>query len=726
MTVTVTLPLSRRCFLKASTTALGAFALGFLPAVPGEARSAAELPRELNHWIVIHPDNQVVIRISRSEMGQGSLTGLAQLLAEELECDWDKIRTEYVSPTENLVRGEIWGDFQTGGSGSIRELQEPLRQAGAAARMMLITAAARTWGVPEGECQVASGVVRHPSTERSLNYGDLVALASEIEPPAIVPLKNPESWRIAGQPLRRLDTLDKLTGKQVYSIDVSLPGMLNAAVRACPIAGGKLRRFNAEAALAMPGVRHILEVDDVTLAVVADRWWQANTALEAVEIEWDAGPHEALDDAAISDRLSEGLVAAQGHAGNELGDARAVIKSSERVITAEYSYPYQAHAAMEPINATALYTASRCEIWAPTQHAGACLETIAAASGLPIEKCEVHRLHLGGGFGRRLYQDYARLAVLIAKRIPGTPVKMIWSREEDMTHDFYHPVTRCRMAGALDADGRIAGLHMRIAGQSIQGSLRPGSLQDGRDPRVFHGLNRDSGNGIIGYGIPNLLIDHVMHNPAIRPGSWRGVNLNQNLFYFESFIDELAHSAGKDPLEFRRVMMADHPKHLAVLNAAAERVRWQEKPPGGVFRGLAVANGYGSYVAAVAEVSLRDGAIRIDRLVVAIDVGNAANPELIARQAEGACVFGLSASFYGACTVEGGAIQQTNFDSYRVFRLADMPKVETIVLQSRDFWGGGGEPPIAVATPAVMNAIFAATGERIRHLPLTKSGLVPA
>ncbi|MGQ3279946.1 MAG: molybdopterin cofactor-binding domain-containing protein, partial [Shinella sp.] len=292
--------------------------------------------------------------------------------------------------------------------------------------------------------------------------------------------------------------------------------------------------------------------------------------------------------------------------------------------------------------------------------------------------------------------------------------------------DYYHPVTRCRMTGALDADGNIAGLHMRICGQSIQGSLRPESLQGGGDARAFHGLNQSAGNGILGYDIENLLIDHVMVNPPIRPGSWRGVNLNQNLFYLESFIDELANAAGKDPLVFRRAMMGSHPKHLAVLNAAAERARWDERPPEGVFRGLAVANGYGSYVAAVAEVSLNGDFIRIDRLVVATDVGNAANPELIARQAEGACVFGLSAALYGECTMEGGAIQQSNFDTYRVIRLADMPKIETVVLQSRDFWGGGGEPPIAVATPAVMNAVFAATGRRIRHLPLTKSGLVPA
>ncbi|MCR6502941.1 molybdopterin-dependent oxidoreductase [Shinella sp. CPCC 101442] len=720
--MTAIMPVSRRFFLKSSATALGALVLGFAP----DSGAQETRPSEINHWIVIHPDDTVVLRLTRSEMGQGSQTGLAQLLAEELECDWQRVRTEYVSPRENLARGEVWGDFQTGGSGSIRELQEPLRHAGAAARIMLIAAAAKHWGVPPEECRVSAGLIRHPKSKRRATYGEVAALAAAIEPPPVVPLKNPENWHIAGQPLRRLDTPDKLTGKQVYAIDVALPGMLNAAVRACPIAGGTLRRFDADAALALPGVRHVLKVDDATVAVVADRWWQANSALDALAIEWNPGPNEKLADADIAGRLMEGLVAANGFAGAQAGDARAVIGAGGRMISADYSYPYQAHAAMEPINATALYTEGRCEIWAPTQHAGACLETVAEASGVPIENCEVHRLHLGGGFGRRLYHDYARMAVLIARQVPGTPIKMIWSREEDMTHDYYHPVTRCRMTGVLDAGGSITGLHMRISGQSIRGSLRPESLEGGGDVRAFHGLNQTDGNGILGYDIENLLIDHVMYNPPIRPGSWRGVNLNHNLFYLESFIDELAHAAGRDPLDYRRALMGKHPKHLAVLNAAAERARWHERPPEGVFRGLAVANGYGSYVAAVAGVSLNGDFIRIDRLVVATDVGNAANPELIARQAEGACIFGLSAALYGECTVEGGAIQQTNFDTYRVLRLAETPKIETVVLQSRDFWGGGGEPPIAVATPAVMNAVFAATGKRIRHLPLVKSGLLPA
>jgi isoquinoline 1-oxidoreductase beta subunit len=439
--------LSRRRFLTASAASFWAFALGFAVRASAGEPTPTNGPQELGGWVVIHPNNDVVIWISRSEMGQGSLTGLAQLLAEELECDWARVRTEYASPTENLARGEIWGDFQTGGSGSIRELNQPLRQAGAAARMMLVAAAAKQWGVPQGECQVEAGIVRHAASDRSVSSGEVAHLAAEMEPPADVPLKGFEDWRLLGQPLRRLDTPEKLTGKQLYCIDLSLAGMLNAAVRSSPGFGGKLRGFNANAARSMPGVRHIFPVDDIALVVVADRWWQAKTGLDAVEIDWLPSPHIATSDATISDRLQVGVGAEQGYVGARVGEALSVIKSSDRLITAEYSYPYRAHAAMEPINATALYTSGRCEIWAPTQDAGACLETIAEASGLPVEHCEVHRLHLGGGFGRRLYHDYARMAVLIAKQVPGTPVKMIWSREEDMTHDYYHPVSCCRMTG---------------------------------------------------------------------------------------------------------------------------------------------------------------------------------------------------------------------------------------------------------------------------------------
>lgn len=713
------MPLSRRRFLINSATALGTLSLGFHVPNSAPAQASGEAIPELNAWIVIHPDDGVVIRVARSEMGQGSVTGLAQLVVEELECDWSKVRTEYVTPGQDLARGNIWGDFQTGGSGSIRESHEALRQAGATARQMLVAAAAKQWQVSAQDCTVAKGVITHASSGRSTTFGKIAGAAAGTPLPTIVSLKDPKDWTIAGQSMRRLDTANKLNGKQIYGIDLVLPGMLNAAVRACPVAGGKIKSFEADAVATMPGVRKVLQIDDRTVAVVAERWWQAKTAIEALSIVWDDGPNIDVSSASIAKMLAEGLTAEKAFAGTSAGDAKTALADGHKIVTASYSYPYQAHAAMEPINATALYTPERCEVWAPTQNATAALAAAASASGLPIEQCEINRMDLGGGFGRRLYQDYIGLAVLIAKQLPGTPIKMIWSREEDMTHDAYHPTTQGKLTGALDADGNLTALHMRISGQSIRATWAPHRVVDGADPHMFHGLTNET----FGYTIPNLLIEFAMRNPPIRPGSWRGVHTNQNFFYLESFVDELAHAAGQDPLAFRRKLLANHPKQLAVLNAVAERIGWQSPSVPGHHHGIAVAYGYASYVAAAAEVSVTGGQLKIHRLVVATDVGHAVNPGLLERQAEGACVFGLSAALRGECTVRGGAIEQTNFDSYEVLRLADMPAVETIVMQSGDFWGGGGEPPIAVAAPAVLNAVFAATGKRIRNLPLKNNDL---
>jgi isoquinoline 1-oxidoreductase beta subunit len=704
--------LSRRSFIAGSASAAGSFSLGFNLA---SAQSGPDTPGEVNAWIVIQPDETVVLRMAKSEMGQGSLTGLAQLVVEELECDWARITTEYALPGRNIARGDAWGDLSTGGSGSIRESHEELRQAGAIGREMLIAAAAKGWRVPPEECSVKHGEISHRASNRTTSYGKVAGIAAAMPVPKPVRLKDPGEWRLVGTSARRIDTADKLNGKQVFGIDVTLPGMLNAAVRACPIVGGRLKSFDATAAAKMPGVRHVLQIDDATVAVVADGWWQAKTAVEALPIEWDPGPNGDLSSASITALIDAGLAREQGFTGYETGNARAALARTPRTVTATYSYPYQAHAAMEPLNATALYTPDKCEVWASTQNTTACLQVAASASGLPREKCEVYRLHLGGGFGRRLYTDYVRQAVLIARQVPGTPIKLIWSREEDMTHDAYHPVTKSRLTAALDAQGNLTALHMRLAGQSIRAKWAPQRLVNNGtgDPHVFHGLTKET----LGYTIPNLLIDHVICQPAVTPGSWRGVHLNQNIIYLECFLDEVAHAAGKDPLAFRQALLRHHPKHLAVLNAAAERAGWSTPPAPGVHRGLAVAMGYGSYIAAVAEVSVADGRIRIHRVVASIDPGHAVNPELIRRQTEGCLAFGLSACLFGECTVANGAIEQTNYDQYEVMRLADMPQAETLIVPSGGFWGGAGEPVIAVAAPAVLNAIFAATGERIRELP---------
>lgn len=718
--------LSRRSLLAGSAAAAGAFSFGFT--IPfGEAQAQGAVP-EINAWVVVHPDDKVVIRIARSEMGQGTLTGLAQLVAEELNCDWSKVTTEYPTPGQNVARNRIWGNFSTGGSRGIRESHEYVRKGGAAARTMLIQAAANEWKVPASECTAEKSVITHKASGRSLRYGQVAAAAARLEAPKDVALKDPKDWIIAGKPLPRLDTVDKTNGAKIYGMDFKLPGMLNAAIKDCPVFGGKVKSFDAAKIKDMPGVKHVLPVGDSAVAVVADTWWRAKTALDALPIVWDEGQHANVSSESLAAWLKEGLDAPQAVVGNQNGDVKAAIAGAARTIEAVYSYPFQNHACMETMNATALYTPEKCEVWTPTQNGEAALAAAAEASGLPIAKCEAYKIDLGGGFGRRgAVHDWVRQVVAIAKQIPGTPVKLIWSREEDMLHGRFHPLTQCKMTGALDKDGNLTGLHMRISGQSIVAGIFPQNIQNGRDPVVFQGLNASGPEASIGYTIPNLLIDHAMRNPHVPPGFWRGVNLNQNAIYLESFIDELAHAAGKDPLEFRRALMKNHPKHLAVLNAAAEKAGWGKPLPAGVFRGICQTMGFGAYVAAVAEVSVADdGKLKIHRIVAATDPGHVVNPAQVERQIEGSFVYGLSAALYGEITIKGGRVEQENFDTYEVMRLEAMPAVETVLVPSGGFWGGVGEPTIAVAAPAVLNAIFAATGKRIRNLPLKNADLKKA
>lgn len=721
MTVSI---LSRRRFLIGTAAAAGGFSLGFhLPFAALAQERNAILP-EVNAWVLIHPDDTVVVRIARSEMGQGTLTGLAQLVAEELECDWSKVTTEYPTPGESLRRNRIWGNFSTGGSRGIRESHEYVRQGGATAREMLVAAAATLWKVPVQECSAANSVITHNPSGRTVTYGAVASLAAHMQPPANVPLKDPKDWKIAGKPLPRLDTRDKLTGKQVYGVDLQLPGMLNASIKACPVFGGKVASFDAAAVSGMPGVRKVVQVDETAVAVVADTWWQAHSALNALPIVWDEGPNTNVTSETIAAMLREGLDAEEAVVGTAIGDVRAALAESAKVATATYSFPYQAHATMEPMNATARYTTDKCEVWVPTQNGETSLVAAAEASGLPMEQCEVYKLHLGGGFGRRgAYQEYVRQAVRLAKEFSGTPVKLIWSREEDMLHGAYHPVTQCRLRAAIDKQGNVSALHMRISGQSILWSLRAEVRETGRDPAVFQGLNDGGAEGAFGYTIPNLLIDHAMRNPPVPPGFWRGVNLNQNALYVECFMDELAHEAGIDPLEFRRKLLVNHPNHLAVLDAVAERIGWEKPAGNGIHRGLAQIMGFGSYVAAAAEVSVTDGQLKIHRIVAATDPGHIVNPSQTERQVEGSFVYGLSACLYGECTINGGRVEQENFDTYEVMRMDQMPAVETILMPSGNFWGGVGEPTIAVAGPAVLNAVFAATGKRIRQLPLKNNSL---
>lgn len=713
--------LSRRSFLHTTSAAAGGLMVSFH--VPGLAQQAEATP-ELNAWVQVLPDESVVIRIARSEMGQGTLTGLAQLVAEELECDWAKVKTEYPTPGQNLARNRAWGSMSTGGSRGVRESHEYVRKGGALARALLIQAAANQWQVSVVECTTAKGWVVHGS--KKLSYGQLAAEAAKLAAPADIQLKPAKDWTLAGKPMKRLDTRPKLDGSLVYGMDLRLPGMLNAAIKDCPIFGGKLKSFDAAAIEGRPGVKKVVKVGDSAVAVVADTWWRAKTALEALPIVWDEGDNAKQNSADTAATLKAALDAPEAAVGSSQGDVKAALAGAAKKVEAVYSFPHQNHATMEVMNATAKWTPERCEVWTPTQNGEAALAAAAEAAGLPPSACEVYKLHLGGGFGRRgAVHDWVRQAVAIARELPGTPVKLIWSREEDMTHGRYHPVTQCKLTAGLDGAGKLTALHMRISGQSIIAGLFPQNIKDGKDPVVFQGLNAGGAEGALGYAVPNLLVDHAMRNPTVPPGFWRGVNLNQNAVYLECFIDEVAQAAGRDPLELRRELLANSPKHLAVLNAVAAKAGWGKPRAKGRYLGLAQIMGFGSYVAACAEVSVsKKGELKIHRIVAATDPGHAVNPQQIAAQVEGSFVYGLSAALFGEITVKDGRVEQQNFDTYPVLKMEHMPAVETIVMPSGGFWGGVGEPTIAVAAPAVLNAVFAATGKRIRDLPLAKHKLV--
>ena len=554
MTATV---VSRRRFLAGSTAALGGLSIGFH--IPfGMPAAAADTAPEINAWVVVKPDDTVVIRIARVEMGQGTLTGLAQLVAEELECDWSKVTTEYPTPGQNVARNRVWGNFQTAGSRGIRDSHEYVRRAGAAARIMLVEAAALEWNVPAAECSVANGVVTHRATGRTTDVRqgrrsgghprDAEGRAAEGSEGLDHRRQAGQAPRHGGQARRQADLQHgRDRAGHAQRRDQGLSGLRRQARELRRRQGPGDARSEARRAgrrhRGRRGRRHLVAGQD---------------ALEALPIVWDKGPNADLSSAAITEMLKEGLTASQAFVGNQLGDAKAAIAGAAKTVEAVYGFPYQHHVTMEPMNATAVWSDRRCEVWTATQNAEAALATAADAAGLPVGQCDVTRLNLGGGFGRRATShDFVRQAVLIAKQMPGTPVKLIWSREEDMLHGRYHPVTMARLVGALDASGNLVGLHMRISGQSILAGVNPQGLQNGRDPATFQGLNASGTEGVFGYAIPNLLIDHAMRNPPVPPGFWRGVDNNQNALYLECFMDELALAAGQDPLAFRRRLLVD-------------------------------------------------------------------------------------------------------------------------------------------------------------------------
>lgn len=715
--------LSRRAFIVGSAAvAGGGLALGMSVPFAEEAQAQGAAATEVNIWVAIKPDDTCVIRIARSEMGQGTLTGLAQLVAEELECDWSKVTTEGITPARNLASKRAWGEMGTGGSRGIRTSQDYVRRGGAVARMMLLQAAADQWNVPVGELTVSNGVITHAASKRQVRYGEVAAAAARLTPPdpKSIKLKDPKDWKIAGKPLKRLDTADKLDGSKVFAIDLKLQGMLCAAIKDCPVFGGKLKSYDESKIAGMPGVKKVVRVKDTGVAVVADTWWRAKKALDALPIVWDEGPNASQSSATIADMLKDGLTATATNGERKNGDALKAISEAAKKVDAVYSTPFLAHAPMEMMNCTVKLSADRADAWVPTQNLEASLAALSEASGIPLDKCEIHRHDLGGGFGRRGgTQDYVHQAVEIAKAFPDTPIKLIWSREEDQAHDFYRPISQCKMSAGIDAAGNLVGLHVRVSGQSINALLNQKGIVDGRDMRQLQGYYDTPGDAQLGYDVPNLLIEYAMRNSHVPVGPWRGVNTNQNAVYMECFIEEAARAAGKDSLEFRRALMKNHPKHLAVLNAAAEKGDWGKPLPPGVHRGIAQFMGYGSYSAAVAEVSVSpQGKLKVHRMVLAVNSGHAVNPGQIEAQVQGSVAFGLTATLYGEMPIANGRMTNLNFDTYEIMRLAEMPKVEVAIVPTYDFWGGIGEPTICVVAPSVLNAIYAATGKPVRSLPL--------
>jgi isoquinoline 1-oxidoreductase subunit beta len=714
---------SRRAFLQVSAVAGGALCLELVVPALVRADTPAQ-PAEVNAWIVIHPDDRVVIRIARSEMGQGSSTGLPMLVAEELECDWSKVSIEFASVSESLARNRPWGNMSTGGSRSIRESQEYLRKAGATAREMLIAAAATDLGVPGGECRAAKSVITHVPSGRRTTFGKVAAAAAKLDVPKDVKLKAPGDWTLIGKAnVPRFDLPDKVRGKPVYGIDVALPGMLYASLAQCPVFGGAVKSVDSSAAQKMRGVKRVVQLPDA-VAVIADNWWRANQAVKALKIAWDDAGKGSESSATILDYLKAGQADANAPSARRDGDVAAAFAQAAKIVEAEYFTPYLNHATMEPQNCTAWFrddaASARLEVWAPTQSGEAAAMAAAEAAGLPISRVSFTKTQLGGGFGRRgAFQDFVKYGVAIAKTMPGTPVKTLWSREEDMQHDYYRPISLTRMKASLDASGRVSGWHTKIACSSIGASIAPSRMKGGVDLQAC-GSFVDSP-----YAVANQQVDFSLRNTHVPVGFWRSVYHSQNPFFRECFVDEMARAAAQDPYAFRRALLeGEHAKRdLAILDAVAKAAGWGTALPKDVHRGIAVADAYGSYTAGVVELAVDDrNRITLSRVVIGVDPGHVVDVDAAKAQIEGAVIFALSAIVYGDITLTDGRVNERNFNDYRMLHLRDAPPIEALLVPSGGFWGGMGEPPMVSVAPALVNALAAATGKRMRALPLVKAG----
>ena len=692
----------RRGFLK---TAAGGLLLGFhlsrgskLSAAVSDNAPGNVSDNKLNAWIHVGTDDYVTLFIHKAEMGQGTVTSLSMLLAEELECDWKKIRTEFPG-----IDRAFGGNQGVVGSQSIRSSWQPLRQAGASAREMLIQAAAQKWGVDKDQCRAENNAVINTATNARLSYGELAEAAAKIAPPTGVALKDPSRFRIIGKPRKRLDTPEKTTGRAMFGIDVRVPNMLYAAAARCPVFGGKVASFDATKAKSMPGVKHVVQIPS-GVAVVADNTWNAIQARNALVIQWDEGAHAGLNSAGIRKEWVE-LANQPGAVARQDGDAAGALAGAAKKIDAVYEAPYLAHAPMEPLNCTADVRADSCEVWASTQGQSSALQEAVRVTGLRPDQVKINTKYMGGGFGRRARADYIGEAVAASKAV-GAPVQLTWAREDDMQQDWYRPASYTRFAGGLDADGWPVAMTSRIICPPF------GGMRNGVSSTATEGI-ADSP-----YAIPNVMVDYHSADPGIPVSYWRSVGYSQNTFFAESFIDELAAAGGKDAFEFRRKLLQKSPRALAVLELVAEKAGWGNPLPAGRGRGIALVNNIGSFTAEVAEVSVTQGKLKVHRVVCAVDCGHVVNPSGVEQQIQSGIVYGLSAAMKGEITIDRGRVQQANFHQYDVLRIDEMPVVEVYLVPSQAAPGGIGEASVPPIAAAVGNAIFAATGKRVRKLPM--------
>ena len=710
--------LNRRNFLKTGAVGAAGLVIGFYLPDRVEARSqqpSGGTPAKLNAWMIISPDNSVKIMIDKAEMGQGILTALCMIAAEELECDWKSIHTEF-APAAKEYFNPAFGMQGTGGSSSVRSSWDPMRKAGASARDMLLQAAATQWKVDKADCRAENGMIYHDASKRKVSYGAVAGAAGLLPVPQDAPLKDPKTYRIIGKSTKRLDTPDKVNGRAEFGIDVRRPEMLYAVVARCPVFGGKVASFDATRAKAQRGVKHVVEISR-GIAVVADNTWSAMQGRRVLDVKWEEGANAGSDSESISKLFSEQMSKSGAEARKE-GDATAALAAGAQKIEAVYEVPYLAHATMEPLNCTADVRADRVDVWAPTQFQTMAQGASAKICGLKPENVFIHSTFLGGGFGRKAGTDFVMEAVETSKAI-GAPVKLTWSREDDMQHDFYRPASYAKMAGAVGPDGWPTAWTTRIACSSIMEAWFPGSTKNDLDPTSVEGVAN------LPYSIPNIHVDYVRTEPGIPVGFWRSVGASQNGYFSECFIDELAAAGKKDPCEFRRKLLDKAPRQLGVLNLVAEKAGWDKPLPAGRYRGIAVLEAFQSFAAQVVEISLDRKArtVKIHRVVCAVDVGRVVNPANIVMQSESAIVYGLSSALYGEIAIAGGRVVQANFNNYKVLRLDEMPVVEVYIVPSEEKPTGAGELSVPPVVPALCNAIFTATGRRIRRLPIRAEDL---